>query len=158
MNALLALIALQTSSAAKEIGLIWDFPGKAIWADGHYNLVGKRFRGEVYCFTTTNGHFSAEALFQSDTKKTKEAEATKEFSQVKLLTTFAGMPALLTDQRYLWNGAQVASRCVYAAQSKKAWVVRLWWPRVNSAGGAMAEAFLKSCRRTPEPPIRLPNG
>jgi len=158
MSLILVLLALQTA-AAKNVGLAWDFPGKATWKDGHYRLSGKNLNGEVFSFTTSNGHFDAEALFQSDVKRTKDDVATKEFSQIKLSTQFAGMPALLSDQRYQWNGASVASRCVYAAQGKKAWVVRLWWPRDNAAtGSAAAEAFLKSCRRTPEPPTRLPNG
>lgn len=159
MNAFLALLALQTPFVAKEAGLSWRFSGKATWTSGHYDLVSKEFRGEVFCFTAPKGHYDAETLFQSDTKRTENDVAARDFSQVKLSTQFAGMPALLSDQRYSWNGALVASRCIYAAQGNKAWIVRLWWPRASSAtGDAAAEAFLKSCHRMPEPPTHSPNG
>jgi hypothetical protein len=159
MTAILALLPLQTSFVAKEAGLAWSFAGKAIWRSGHYDLVGKELRGEVYCFTAPNGHFDSEALYQSDVKRTKDDVSTTKFNQYKLTTDFTGIPAILSEQQYLWVGASVASRCVYAAQGKKAWVVRLWWPdHTYSVGVATAEAFLKSCRRTPEPSTRLPNG
>lgn len=152
MSPVLAVLLLQTP--LKEVGLTWRFSGTAKWSKGRYDLVGKDLRGEVYWFTAPKGHFDAEALYKSDTQRTKEADSAKEFSHLKMPTVFAGIPAIASDQRYLWNGSPVTSRCVYAAQGNRAWVVRLWWPRTNLNGGKAADAFLKSCVRTPELPVK----
>jgi len=145
MSPLLALLVLQ-APLTKEVGLTWSFPGTVKWSKGRYELVGKEIRGEVVWFTAPNGRFEAEALYKSDTQRTKEADETREFSHVRTSTTFAGLPAIASDQRYMWKGAMVASRCVYAVQGNRAWVVRLWWPRTRLGGGKAAEAFLQSCR------------
>lgn len=142
MSPVLALLFL-----AKDAGLSWEFDGHTTKAAGRYELVGKGFRGEVYWFATPKGRFDAESLYNGDTGRTKEADRTKAFTHERLPLVFAGMPAILSEQRYRWDDALVTSRCVYCAQGSRAWVVRLWWPRASVAGDAAAWALLKSFKR-----------
>ena len=132
---------------AKDAGLSWTFGGEVRSSKGGYDLVGKEFRGEVAFYVAPKGGYDAERLYRSDTQRTKEADAAKGFAHVRTATTFAGMPAIRSDQRYLWNGVAVASRCLYCAQGNRAWIVRLWWPPASD-GEKAAEAFLEGVRRT----------
>ena len=141
----LALLAV-APFVAKDAGLAWNFEGDVTPRKGGYDLKGKDLRGEVAFYVAPNGRYDAEALYRSDTQRTKEADAAKRFTHVRKATTFAGMPAILSDQRYLWNEVPVASRCVYCAAGDRAWAVRLWWPPA-SGGEKEAEAFLRGVRR-----------
>lgn len=132
---------------AREAGLSWDFGVKTTKSGGHYEVVGKAFRGEVFWFVAPKGRYDAEPLYQRDTERTKEADQTKAFAHERSTATLAGMPAIGSDQTYLWDGERVASRCVYCAQGARAWVVRLWWPRDRASGSSEADRFLKSLRR-----------
>lgn len=134
---------------AKDARLSWEFDGTSTKAAGKYELVGRSLRGEVAWFAAPKGRYDAQALYKSDTERTKEADATTAFSHLESPTTLAAMPALQSDQTYLWDGAAVASRCVYCAKGNRAWVVRLWWPRGSSAGKAAAITTLKSFKRLP---------
>ena len=131
---------------AKDAGLAWDFDGDVRPKKGGYDLVGKELRGEVVFYVAAKGSFNAEKLYRSDTQRTKEADAAKGFTHVRKKTTLAGMPAIVSDQRYRWNDVPVASRCVYCAKGDRAWVVRLWWPPA-SGGEKAAGTFLKGVRR-----------
>lgn len=132
---------------ATDANLSWSFEGKTLKKAGRYDLVGKDLRGEVHWFLAEKGHYDAQVLYKSDTLRTKEADATKSFSHEAAAGAFAGMPAIVSDQRYLWQDAMVRSRCIYCAQGNRAWVVRLWWPRGSTAGEDAATSFLKSFRR-----------
>ena len=149
MNPLFALLVLQTPFVAKDAGLTWNFPGTIKAAAGRYDLIGKNLRGEVHWFVAKSGRFEAEALYKSDTQRTKESDQTKSFSHQRSDVTFAGGPAIRSDQLYLWNDAAVSSRCIYASQGNRAWVIRLWWPRAEEKTSAVADAVLKSFRRFP---------
>ncbi len=128
---------------AKEAGLAWSFEGRITRETGRYRLVGKELRGEIAFF---NANLSAQKLYESDTSRTKDADAARRFTHVQKPATLAGMPAIESDQRYLWNDVPVASRCLYCADGGRAWVVRLWWSP-SSKGDKEAEAFLKGIRK-----------
>lgn len=136
---------LLASYVATDAGMSWSFAGTSTKKGGRYELVGKELRGEVAFFVAPKGGFDAEKLYRSDTQRTKEADASKGFTHVVKKGILAGMPAILSDQRYLWDGAAVASRCVYATKGNRAWVVRLWWPP-KSTGAKASEELLKSFR------------
>lgn len=145
-----ALLAAPLPTVAKEAGLAWSFDGTVRPGVGRYELVGKELRGEVAWFVTAKGRFDAEAMYAKDTQRTKEADAAKGFRHTRKDDLFAGMPAIRSDQTYLWDGASVVSRCVYCAKGNRAWVVRLWWPATpltaQTAGSRAAESFLRSVK------------
>ncbi|GEM_PF-4619945 len=142
----LAVLALMPF-AAKDIGLMWDFPGTVRPGAGKVDLFGKDLRGEVHWFVSPKRRVGVEALAKDDTQRTKEADPAKGFTHVQAPTRFAGLPAIVSDQRYLWAGVPVASRCVYCVEGNRGWVVRLWWPRGSATAPATATAFLKTFKR-----------
>jgi hypothetical protein len=141
------LAVLQTPFVAKDAGLTWRFPGTVKTSKGKYDLKGKELQGEVYWFVTPKGKYDAEKLYKSDTFRTKEADATKGFTHVRSATMFAGIPAIQSDQHYTWSGAPVVSRCVYAAEKNRAWVVRLWWSPQSKTAPVEATLFISSVRK-----------
>ncbi|RYG21359.1 hypothetical protein EON82_18975 [bacterium] len=141
------LAVLQTRFEAKEAGLSWRFPGTVKPLKGRYELVSNELRGEVHWFEAPKGKYEPEKLYKSDTLRTKEADATKGFSHVRTMTVFAGVKAIRSDQRYTWNGAPVVSRCVYAADRDRAWVVRLWWSPRSKFAPTLAGVFLESFQK-----------
>ena len=130
---------------AADAGLAWSFDGTVTRGAGRYGLVGGGLRGDVTWFVAPKGGFSAQSLYESDIARTKDAPASRGFAQTRRDVLLAGHPAIGSEQRYAWNGVPVASRCVYCAAGRRAWVVRLWWPP-KSGGAKAAEAFLKSVR------------
>ena len=140
----IALLAV-APFVATDAGLAWDAPVRTVREPGRVRLEGRAMRGEIAWFVAKRGTFSAEKLYESDTRRTKEADAAKGFAQARSTTILAGMPAIRSDQTYLWNGVPVASRCVYCVRGARAWVVRLWWPPA-SEGAKEAEAFLRGVR------------
>ena len=148
----IALLVL-TPFVAKDAGLRWNFDGTstpAVGSSGRYDLVGKSLRGEIAWFLAPKRRFDVEALYKSDTQRTKEADEAKGFTHVRMKATLAGISAIRSDQWYEWSGAKVASRCLYAAQGDRAWVVRLWWSPLSN-GDRAADAFLKSLALVAKP-------
>ena len=146
----LAFLPLAPSvTVARDAGLVWSFDGTVRKASGRYLLAGKALRGEIAWSIAPTGRYDAEALYEADTRRTKEADATKAFRHVRRKGALAGVPAIVSEQTYRWDGAAVASRCVYAAKGRRAWTVRLWWPAGGTDGGTAAEALLKSFREIP---------
>jgi hypothetical protein len=141
------LAVLQTRFEAKEAGLSWRFPGTVNPAKGRYELVSSELRGEVHWFVASKGRYDAEKLYGSDTLRTKQAGATKGFTHVRKPTVFAGLKAIQSDQRYAWNGSPIVSRCVYAADKNRAWVVRLWWSPTSKFAPTLAGVFLESFQK-----------
>lgn len=150
MIPLFPLLATPAVTVARDAGLSWSFDGTVRKAAGRYDLVGKDLRGEIAWFVASKGHFDAETLYASDTRRTKEADAAKGFRHTRKDDLLAGTLAIRSDQNYLWNGAAVASRCLYGAKGSRAWIVRLWWPATpplaNAAGLKAADAFLATVK------------
>ena len=87
----LALLALAPYAAA-DAGLAWSFDGTVRKGAGRYDLAGKVLHGDVAWFVAPKGGFSAQALYESDIAKTKDALAAKGFAQTRKDVLLAGRP------------------------------------------------------------------
>lgn len=136
----------------KVAGVTFEYDGHTLQTSGKasdatLNLGGGSVDGEIRFFATPKGRYDAEALYKSDTQRTKEADEAKGFSHVRSATRFAGLNAVESQQRYTWKGVPVASTCVYAVDKGRAWIVRLWWTPGKMGAQDAADHLIKSFKR-----------